>query len=91
MGLAEFYRRLASLAADGSRNRVHKQLQGCIDIGVGDRGAVHAQHDVDHRQTVLALAKRLARPTPDDVTTHRMADAAFWNHQAEAGHTGIVT
>lgn len=90
MDSAEFYRRAASPAADGSRGRFHKQIQGCIDVRMGDQGAVHAQHDIGHRQTVLALAKRLARPTPDDVATHRMTDAAFWNHQAEAGQTGVV-
>lgn len=57
---------------------------------MGDRGVVHAKHDVGCRQVMLALAKRLARPAPDSVAAHRVADAALWNDQAEPGQAGVV-
>lgn len=57
---------------------------------MGDCRAVHAQHDVGRRQAVLALAKCLARPAPDEVAAHRVANAAFWNDQPEPGQPDVV-
>lgn len=52
---------------------------------------MRAQHNVDHRQIMLTLAKRLASPTSNEVATHGVANTAFWNHQAKTRQTCVVT
>lgn len=48
------------------------------------------QDDVASRQTMLTLAKCLARPTPDEVAAYRQAHGTLWYDQPEPGVAGVI-